>query len=95
MIEYLTDLFQDVCDMGWQPAKGAHLVVMSKMEDGLVTWADLKKVRPMSGPVWEQVAPIIQISTQVQFQERASGSQALFLARSSMREGAQRHSTTM
>ena len=44
MIEYLTDLFQDVCDMGWQPAKGAHLVVMSKMEDGLVTWADFKKV---------------------------------------------------
>ena len=43
-IEYLTDLFQDVCDMGLQPAKGAHLVVMSKMEDGLVTWADLKKV---------------------------------------------------
>ena len=44
MIEYLTDLFQDVCDMGWQSAKGAHLVVMSKMEDGLVTWGDLKKV---------------------------------------------------
>ena len=44
MIEYLTDLFQDVCDMGWQSAKGAHLVVMSKMEDSLVTWADLKKV---------------------------------------------------
>ena len=44
MIEYLTDLFQDVCDMGWQAAKGAHLVVMSKMEDGMVTWSDLKKV---------------------------------------------------
>ena len=44
MIECLTDLFQDVCDMGWQSAKGAHLSVMSKMEDGLVTWADLKKI---------------------------------------------------
>ena len=44
MIDYLTDMFQDVCDMGWQSAKGAHLVVMSKMEDGLVTWSDLKKV---------------------------------------------------
>ena len=44
MIEYLTDLFQDVCDMGWMSVKGAHLVVMSKMEDGLVTWGDLKKV---------------------------------------------------
>ena len=44
MIEYLTDLFQDVCDMGWQSAIGAHLVVMSKVEDGMVTWSDLKKV---------------------------------------------------
>ena len=44
MVEYLTELFQDVCDMGWVSAKGAHLVVMSKMEEGLVTWQDLKKV---------------------------------------------------
>ena len=44
MVEYLTELFQNVCDFGWPAAKGAHLVVMSKMEDGLVTWADLKKV---------------------------------------------------
>ena len=44
MIEYLTDLFQDVCDMGWQSAKGAHLVVMNKVEDGLGTWGDLEKV---------------------------------------------------
>ena len=44
MIDYLTELFQNVCDFGWQAAKGAHLVVMTKMEDGLVTWADLKKV---------------------------------------------------
>ena len=44
MIEYLTELFQNVCDFGWQAAKGAHLVVMTKMEEGLVAWADLKKV---------------------------------------------------
>ena len=44
MVEYLTELFQDVCDMGWSSAKGAPLVVMSKMEEGLVTWEDLKKV---------------------------------------------------
>ena len=41
VVDYLTELFQNVCDFGWQ---GAHLVVMTKMEDGLVTWADLKKV---------------------------------------------------
>ena len=44
MIEYLTELFQNVCDHSWQAAKGAHLVVMTKMEEGLVTWSDLKKV---------------------------------------------------
>ena len=38
MIEDLTELFQDVCDIGWQSAKGTHLMVMSKMEDGLITW---------------------------------------------------------
>ena len=39
MIEYLTELFQEVCAMGWSFAKqmGAHLVVMSKKEDGLIT----------------------------------------------------------
>ena len=44
MIEYLTELFQNVCDHSWQAAKGAHLVVMTKMEEGLITWNDLKKV---------------------------------------------------
>ena len=44
MVKYLTELFQDVCDMGWVSAKGAYLVVMSKMEEGLVTWQHLKKV---------------------------------------------------
>ena len=44
MIEYLTELFQNVCDQCWQADKGAHLVVMTKMEEGLITWGDLKKV---------------------------------------------------
>ena len=43
MIEYLTELFQNVCDHSWQAAKGAHLVVKTKMEEGLITWNDLKK----------------------------------------------------
>ena len=44
MVDYLTELFQNTCDFGWQAAKGAHLVVMTKMEEGLVNWSDLKKV---------------------------------------------------
>ena len=43
IVEYLTKLFQNICDFGWQAAKGAHLVVMAKMEEGLVTWSDLRK----------------------------------------------------
>ena len=32
MIEYLTELFQNICDHSLQAAKGAHLVVMTKMK---------------------------------------------------------------
>ena len=44
MVDYLTELFQNTCDFGWQAAKGAHLVVMTKMEESLINWSDLKKV---------------------------------------------------
>ena len=43
MVTYLTNLFQNVCDYGWQQVKGAHHVVLSCMEDGILTWLDLKK----------------------------------------------------
>ena len=32
MVDYLTELFQNVCDFGWQTAKRAHFVVMTKLE---------------------------------------------------------------
>ena len=35
MVEYLTQLFQNICDHTWQAAKSVHLVVMTKMEKGL------------------------------------------------------------
>ena len=44
LVEYINQLFQNVCDRSWQAAKGAHLVVMTKMEEGLITWGDLQKV---------------------------------------------------
>ena len=44
MIEYLTELFQNVCDLSWQAAKGVHLVVMTKMEEDLFAWDDLQNV---------------------------------------------------
>ena len=57
MVEYLTKLFQNVCDFGWQAAKGAHLVVMTKMEDSLVTWADLKRVNKIRKLMSDQLEP--------------------------------------
>ena len=44
MVEYLTELFQNMCDHCWSAAKGAHLVMLTGMEDGLITWSDLKRV---------------------------------------------------
>ena len=37
MVEYLTELMQNVCDQGWVQAKGAHSVVMTNMEEGIVS----------------------------------------------------------
>ena len=45
MVEYLTELMQSVCDQGWVQAKGADSVVMSNMEDGIVTWHGLIKCK--------------------------------------------------
>ena len=44
MYEHLTELYQDICDIGWPQAKGAQLVILSKMEDGLLDWTDLAKL---------------------------------------------------
>ena len=43
IVEYLTELFQNACDHSWQVAKGAHLVVMTKMKEGLITWGALEE----------------------------------------------------
>ena len=43
MLAYLTELCQNICDNGFQQSKGAHHVVLSQMEDGLLTWGQLKK----------------------------------------------------
>ena len=43
MIDYLTKFFQNVCDYGWTQVKGAHQVVLTSMEDGILTWENLKQ----------------------------------------------------
>ena len=44
MVEYLTELLQDACDYSWEAAKGAHSVLLHRMQDGVVAWDNLKDV---------------------------------------------------
>ena len=38
MLEYLTDLMEDARDFGWSSAKGAHALILCRMEEGKVNW---------------------------------------------------------
>ena len=44
MIEYLTELLQDACNYSWEAAKGAHSVLLHRMQDGVVAWDNLREV---------------------------------------------------
>ena len=38
MLEYLTELMEDAQDFGWSSAKGAHALILCRMEEGKVNW---------------------------------------------------------
>ena len=44
MSDYVTELLQDACDYGWDSAKGAHSVLLHRMQDGVVTWHNVKEI---------------------------------------------------
>ena len=44
MLDYLTEIMDDSHDFGWKTAKGAHAVLLSRMEEGRVTWQDTDKI---------------------------------------------------
>ena len=44
MLEYLADLMEDSHDFGWQSAKGAHAVLLCKMEENKVNWDETAKI---------------------------------------------------
>ena len=44
MADYVTELLQDACDYGWESAKGAHSVLLHRMQDGVVTWHNVKEI---------------------------------------------------
>ena len=43
MVSYLTALLQNTCDYDWTQVKGAHQVLLSNIEEGIVNWSDLKR----------------------------------------------------
>ena len=44
MYDYLTELMQNAADNTWAAAKGAHAVLMHRMQDGVLDWGDIKKI---------------------------------------------------
>ena len=44
MGQYLAELFQDVLDFGYNTAKGAHVVVLSAIEEIRATWEDISHI---------------------------------------------------
>ena len=38
MLEYLTDIMEDVHDFSWVSAKGAHALILCRMEEGKVNF---------------------------------------------------------
>ena len=44
MLECLAELMEDSHDFGWSAAKGAHAVLLCKMEEGRVNWGDTHKI---------------------------------------------------
>ena len=39
---------EDVADNTWAAAKGAHAVLMHRMQDGVFDWADIKKIQKIT-----------------------------------------------
>ena len=44
MLEYLSEIMEDSHDFGWGAAKGAHAVLLCKMEEGRLDWSDTIKI---------------------------------------------------
>ena len=43
MLKYLAELMEDSHDFSWSAAKGAHAVLLYKMEEGRVRWDETPK----------------------------------------------------
>ena len=44
MLEYMTNIMEDAQDFGWATAKGAHALILCRMEEGKVDWLSFEKL---------------------------------------------------
>ena len=44
MLDYLSEIMEDANDFSWQSAKASHVVLLCRMEEGKVDWADTVKI---------------------------------------------------
>ena len=44
MLEYLADIMEDSHDFGFSAAKGSHVVLLCRMEEGRITWKKTHKI---------------------------------------------------
>ena len=44
MLDYITDIMEDTQDFGWRSAKGAHALILCRMEEGKVNWLISEKL---------------------------------------------------
>ena len=49
MLEYLSDLMEDLHDFGWPAAKGCHSVLSVQMEQGKVEWSNTQQIDRIRG----------------------------------------------
>ena len=45
MFTYLASILQDVCDFGFKSCLGAHALILSNLEDEIITWEDLPSIQ--------------------------------------------------
>ena len=57
MLEYLTDIMEDSQDFGWPSAKGAHAVLMCKMEQDKIQWHETAKIDRVRRAHAQKVGP--------------------------------------
>ena len=51
MLKYMSELMKDTQDFEWASAKGAHAVLLCRMEEGKVNWNMRKKLTTLDGPM--------------------------------------------